>query len=130
MLMKLKKVAFYGLLVAGVGLCVGGVFVPPLIPVGATLLAGAVAVAQNLTQSTQLQPQQARRVRPRAAVIEIVDQGNQSSDSLEVDLHIEHRKHLSHRLPKTFPEPTQRQEVDSKDDCNSSERESIQKHRP
>ena len=113
--MKKKQIAFYALLVVGVGFCIGGVFVPILFPVGIACISGAVAVAQNLSQSAIPQPQPIPLANPETNPSEIDIRVPQSDDSLEVNLHIGHRQHLSYRLPKTFPEPAESKEIDSDD---------------
>jgi hypothetical protein len=125
-----KKYIFYALLVVGVGFCVGGVFVPALFPVGIACISAAVAVAQNLSQQSQPQPQPIPLDHPESNPAEIDIHVPQSDDSLEVDLHIGHRPHLSYRLPKSFPEPDAGPDVDSKDDPDSSQRKNIHRRLP
>lgn len=125
-----KKIIFYALLVCGIGLCVGGVFVPLLIPVGAAVLAGAVIVAQNLSEHNAPQPQQVDPVHPPTLEIEIPARNSPASDSLEVDLHIEHRKHHSFRLPKTFGQPNECPNVGNNENAETSPGESVQKLHP
>ena len=122
-----KKIAFYALLVSGVGLCIGGVFLPPLIPVGAALIAGAVSVGQNLVQSNEPRSQQADPVHPPIPEIATVEKDSPSSDSLEVDLHIGHRKHHTYRLPKTLGQPDQRADV--RDDEDNKTGPSVRIHK-
>ena len=51
MLKKTKeKIVAVVLLVGGLGLCIGGIFMPPLLVLGGGLLAGALAVISNILQ--------------------------------------------------------------------------------
>jgi len=122
-----KRVVFYSLLVVGLGLCIGGVFVPVLFPVGSACIVGAVAVAQNLAAQEAPQPQPLAQIHPESNPSGIDVHIPQCDDSLEVDLHIDHR-YRSWRLPKSFDHPPRGPKID--DDSDSKERPSESVHRP
>lgn len=128
--MKLKKAAFYGLLIVGVGFCIGGVFFAPLLPVGIACISGAVAVAQNLSQQAQSQPQSIHLANPETNPSEIDIRVPRSDDSLEVDLHIEHRQHHSFRRPKTFPEPDESKDIETDHNAKASPHKGHHKRHP
>jgi hypothetical protein len=44
-----KDAAFWACIVSGVGFCIGGIFMPPLVGVGVVLLSGAIAIAKDTT---------------------------------------------------------------------------------
>ncbi len=111
--MNVRKAVFYGLLVAGVGLCVGGIFVPPLIPVGAALIAGAVSVGQNLVQSNRSEA----RDRPQVAASE--NKPPQCDDNIEIDVHIEHRPHLGFASRQSLNEPVNQVQIESKENARN-----------
>lgn len=102
--MNLRKVSFYALLVVGVGLCVGGVFVPVLLPVGAACISGAIAVAQAQRGTTEDLPEQNHphlqneQTEPENKTL---DDG--SDGSLEVNIHIDrhYRHHSKFRNPQS-----------------------------
>jgi hypothetical protein len=112
---RYKKFAFVGLLIAGVGFGVGAAFVPPLISLSATCLAGAVAVLRVEPRAEQSE----RREHPR-----ILDNDNLRSDSsgenLEVDLHI-HGARMHHH-PRRLVEPFDQPNHGSDNDDSASRR--------
>jgi hypothetical protein len=89
-----KDVAFWALIVSGVGCCVGGAFFPPLIPVGAALLSGAIAIARDTSPSNE---QSTQEHQPHH------DEDNRSpssDDNIGLDFHVgltHHRHHLQSR---------------------------------
>ncbi len=129
--MKLKKATFYSLLIVGVGLCIGGVFVPPLIAVGAAVLAGAVAVAQTIPQPIDVQLQPAPLIRPESNPILRISPRNQSDESLEIELHIERRRHRRPFQSHQFPvQPDERPEINPDNDEKASPSKRVQKRHP
>jgi len=100
-----------GLLIAGVGFGIGAAFVPPLISLSATCLAGAVA---------------ALRVEPRAEEAEGQDRpqaldSDSSGENMEVDLHI-HGRHIHHH-PRPLVEPFNQVDNASDDDNGARRRQ-------
>jgi hypothetical protein len=101
-----RKVAFFFLLTAGVGFCINGIFVSSLLAVGATCLAGAIAVAQvqdDLIESIHIPPNDL--VHPLILSQKNKNQDDKETCNLEADLRINHNRVLSYRLPKSFPDP-------------------------
>ena len=104
--MTLRKVAFFCLLTMGVGFCISGVFVPPLLAVGVTCIAGAIAVVQVQDDTIELiyLPQN-NHVHQLILLKENETQGNKEACNLGVYSHIKQNRVLSYRLPKSFPDP-------------------------
>jgi hypothetical protein len=97
-----KDAAFWACIVSGIGFCVGGVFMPPLIPVGVVLLTGAIAIAKD---TAPVVVQNILEHRPHHA------DDNQSSSSGEnvgvnVQVDLTHRHHTRSRQ-FTDPIPNQ-----------------------
>ena len=89
---KLKSVAFWGLLAGGLGCGIGAIFVPPLVAVSVACLSGAAAVAQVREPS--------QRVDPTPTPAGPAPESSESASQTEFDLHLRlgknrHRNELS-----------------------------------
>ena len=108
-----KDVAFWACIVSGVGFCVGGVFVPPLIGVGVVLLSGAIAIAKD---TSPVIVQNILEHRPHH------DDDNRSSSSGEnvgvnVQVDLSHRHHTRSRQ---FTDPIPNQpDIEHKENANN-----------
>ena len=128
--MNLKKVAFYSLLVVGVGLCVGGIFVPVLLPVGSACIAGAIAVAQGQDRQVLPQPLPSdnRSDMPESESKPLSDK---SDSNLEVDLHIAHHRHHASVAGKHPAQKDDSNNLESKENADSQKNPVvIHKRRP
>jgi hypothetical protein len=93
-----KDVAFWALIVSGVGCCVGGAFFPPLIPVGAALLSGAIAIARDAPPSSERNTQAHQ---PNRA-----DDNQSSSSGENVDVNVQvDLTHRHHARSRQFTDP-------------------------
>ena len=98
--MRYKKIVFFSLLAVGLGLCIAGVFVPPLAPVGGTVLLAAVAVGKDRNR----QDEPGHQNHPHEKTSESLSP--QSSDNLSLDFHVGlHHGHTHHRKdsPQVMP---------------------------
>src|SRR5690606_35859955 len=74
---------FWVCIVSGIGFCVGGVFVPPIIGVGVVLLSGAIAIAKDASAA----PVQIVQENGSRAVAD--DNQSSSNDGIEFDMHVD-----------------------------------------
>jgi hypothetical protein len=91
--MRYRKVVFFSLLAVGLGLCIGGVFVPPLAPIGGSVLLAAAGV--GIDRNRQDEPASPSHPQPSSEE----NLSPESSDSLSLDFHVglHHGQHLHHR---------------------------------
>ena len=110
-----KRYLLYGLLVVSIGLCVGGVFVPVLIPIGCALMGVAAGVAQSPSSSGLQEdpsgPPSHSDTKPRC----------QLQQNVELDIHLD--------MPRNYlPSQMHSEDNDEDDIKDAAERKARPKH--
>lgn len=120
MKIKFKHVAFVSLLVAGIGLEVGGIFLPPLIPVGAVCLAGAIAMtrAKRKKENTDDVNDVVQNPPLRA---ENQQQGDSGSE-LDVNVSVKHKRNRKHDNKMSIKPEREHKEHDGVSEDEKSEK--------
>lgn len=110
---KAKDVAFWGLLVAGVGFCVGGIFFPPLIAASGACFSVAIALAKGEPREEAY----IHRSNPNAPIED--NKSDSSDDKLDLDVHTQvnvNRHHRRHYHPSFKLESRPNDDSDHKED--------------
>lgn len=96
--MRYKKVVFFSLLAVGIGLCIGGVFVPPLAPIGGSVLLAAAGV--GIDRNRQDEPAAPSHPQPSSEE----NLSPESSDNLSLDFHVglHHGRHHHHSKSRSI----------------------------
>lgn len=125
MKVKFKHVAFVSLLVAGIALEVGGIFLPPLIPVGAVCLAGAIA----MTKVKKKGKDNAQAMAQPQTETELDNQSN-SSDELKVDVSVHHKKRKNRGLQFALNADKERHNSKDEHDAKGETEQEVIRHKP
>lgn len=116
MKIKPKTIAFWGSLIAGVGLSIGGIFVPPLMAGGLACFSVALALAKDTDPDNQ-QTAPANRDQANAD-----NQSSSSGENVGVDVHVDVNRHHRHHL--SFAQPSEpvdeNKSVDNKADSEQT----------
>ena len=80
---------FWALLIAGIGLCIGGAFVPVLIPVGGILLSGAIALARDVEAEPVQNAPADLPLLPESEIPAV----QYNNDAVDVSLHFDFDRH-------------------------------------
>lgn len=123
MKIKFKHVAFAGLLVAGVGLTVGAVFLPPLAPAAVACIAGAVAMTK-LKKKKEAKEANANPVVQQKEDLRD-DKRSDSGDELKVDVSVHHKKRSHRDSQLAFKAKNQQGDVKNDSDSEHKDQESV-----
>ena len=100
-----KDIMFWALLIAGIGFCIGGAFVPVLIPVGGILLSGAIALARDV-EAEPVQNVPADLPPPEEPENPAVEHSN---DEVDVSLHFDFDRHYRRSRQPPLSEDQQKE---------------------
>ena len=100
-----KDIMFWALLISGIGFCIGGCFVPVLIPVGGILLSGAIALARD----TEAVPVQNAPSDPPPPPESEIQAARDDSDGVDVSLHFDFDRHYRRSRQPPLSEDQQKE---------------------